>query len=170
MHDEDELKVQATAEDLLVLPSRKIIGTPNSNSVAFLMGEKENLQQRLLLSQMTPHFLFNSLNVISHLVDKNDEKTIPYVHKLANLYRQILNNSRDEFVEFEEEVKLIENYLAVQSNFSANFEYECNYDELGNTEGVLIPPMLIQPFIENSIVHGFTNFEEKKIIMNKNQR
>lgn len=126
--------------------------------------EKENLEQRLLRSQMNPHFVFNALNSVSALVEKKSENTIPYIQRLATLFRYILTNTSEELISLEEELHTLKNYLDLQSNFSDKFEYELVIDESIDQENLLIPPMLIQPFIENSIHHGFQGTSGKNNI------
>ncbi|MDY8136930.1 histidine kinase [Aquimarina sp. 2201CG5-10] len=121
--------------------------------------ETANLEQRLLRSQLNPHFVFNALNTVSILAGKNSENTIPYIAKLASLIRLILKNSREEFVLLEDELKSIEDYLELQSNFSQKFNYKINIDNSIDQEITCIPPMFIQPFIENAIEHGLKGIE-----------
>lgn len=129
--------------------------------------EKENLEQRLLRSQMNPHFISNALNVICGLVDSKSENAIPYVNRLASMFRLILNNSREDFISLEEETQTLTNFLELQSNFSQKFDYEITVQEQLQDEDLIIPPMLIQPFVENAIIHGISNIEEKgKIVIN----
>ena len=122
--------------------------------------EKESLQQRLLRSQMNPHFVYNSLNFICALVEKKSSNTIPYINKLANLFRQVLANSREELVSLAEEISVLNNYLELQSNFSKKFHYDIQIAQDIHLEDIIIPPMIIQPFIENAIIHGLGNQEK----------
>jgi len=116
--------------------------------------ETTNLEQRLLRSQLNPHFIFNALNTVSNLVRKNSENTLIYIAKLSSLIRLILKNSREEFISLQDEVQSVEDYLELQSNFSQKFEYRIQVADTIDREEVFIPPMLIQPFIENAIEHG----------------
>ncbi len=119
----------------------------------------ENLKQRLLRSQMNPHFIGNAMNTVSALVEKKSKNTIPYINKLSNLFRLILINSREEFVSLEDEITTIKSYLELQSNFSTVFDFNFLIDKNINHEEVIVPPMLIQPFVENAIIHGLSNKE-----------
>ncbi|MGI9551630.1 MAG: histidine kinase [Aurantibacter sp.] len=130
-----------------------------------------SLEQRLLRSQMNPHFLFNALNTASLLVDKKSVDAKTYILKLAKLLRLTLENSREDFVLLEDELSALESYLELQSNFSKNFDYELTLAGDIEPHHMQIPPMLIQPFIENAIVHGIAKIEEKgqiKIEIKKN--
>lgn len=123
--------------------------------------ERENLEQRLLRSQMNPHFISNALNVACNLVEKKSENTVNYLHTLSRMFRLILNNSREDFIGLDEEVDTLKNYLNLESNFSQKFDYNIHVEEGIDEEEVIIPPMLIQPFVENAILHGIANTEER---------
>ncbi len=124
------------------------------------------LQQRLLRSQMNPHFIFNSLTSIQNFILKQDSiKASDYLSKFSDLVRNILENSTQEIVEFEKEIRTIENYLELQKvRFKDKFEYSVDIDKTIDPETSNIPPMLLQPFLENSIEHGFKNKKEKGYI------
>jgi len=129
--------------------------------------EKENLEQRLLRSQMNPHFIGNAMNTVSSLVERDSKETIPFINKLSNLFRLMLTNSREELVSLEEELVIINNYLELQSNFSQKFSFKVSIGDDVSLEEVVIPPMLIQPLIENAIVHGFSNsIKNREITIN----
>lgn len=121
------------------------------------------LQQRLLRTQMNPHFLFNSLSSIQSFIIREDPaKASDYLSRFSKLVRQILNNSVEEWVPLEDELESIENYLELQQvRHRGLFEYSVDVDEALDPETVLVPPMLAQPFIENSIEHGFKQKEGK---------
>lgn len=104
-------------------------------------------------SQMNPHFIFNSLNSIQELVlDGDVDKAYAYISKFSNLVRNTLTFSEQEFISFEEEIRLIELYLTLEKlRFREKFDYEIIYDTSWSFK---LPPMLIQPFIENSLHHG----------------
>ena len=112
-------------------------------------------------SQMNPHFIFNSLNSIQDLVLKGDvENSYSYLSTFSELVRKTLNYSEKDFIEFEQEIKLLNLYLSLEKlRFKKNFTYEISVD---NLEDIMIPPMLIQPFIENSLVHGLLHKEGDK--------
>ena len=115
------------------------------------------LQQRLFRAQMNPHFIFNSLSSIQGFMIEQDTKSAgKYLTKFAKLIRNILDNSTEEFVSLDKEISTIENYLALQKiRYHNRFEYTIDLDETINPELTRVPPMLAQPFIENSIEHGF---------------
>jgi len=124
------------------------------------------IQQRLFRSQMNPHFIFNSLaSIQSLIVNKDSFVASLYLTKFSDLVRDILESSTQEFVKFDKEIRTIENYLELQKvRFGEKFDFSIEVDESIDTEELFIPPMLLQPFIENSIEHGFKNIDGKGFI------
>jgi len=114
-------------------------------------------------SQMNPHFIFNSLNSIQDLVLKGDiENSYSYITTFSNLVRRTLNYSDKDFIDFEQEIKLLELYLSLEKlRFKKDFTFTI---EINNTIDIMIPPLLVQPFIENSLVHGLLHKEGSKIL------
>ena len=125
------------------------------------------LEQRLLRSQMNPHFIFNSLIAIQNYIYQNKAPEAGrFLAKFSQLMRAILEGSRHDLIPLEEEVKLLENYLILQQlRFENRFTYEIEVDDKLSPEEVIIPPMLAQPFLENSIEHGFKNLEQEGKIL-----
>lgn len=119
---------------------------------------------KAIKSQMNPHFIFNSLNSIQDLVLQQDaNNAYNYIGKFAMLVRKILHHSDMDFVDFEEELKVINLYLELEK---LRFKKDFNYTIKSNIENdVEIPPMLIQPFIENAIKHGLLHTKNKKILI-----
>ena len=114
------------------------------------------LEQRLLRSQMNPHFIFNSLASIQNFVvnHKANEASI-YLSRFSQLVRNILDNSTEEYVPLQKEIETIRHYLELQQvRYAGQFTYNLMVDEKIDEETMMIPPMLAQPFIENSIEHG----------------
>lgn len=125
-----------------------------------------SLRQRLLRSQMEPHFIFNTLSVLQSFI-RNDEreKSIRYLNKFAKLVRISLENARESFVPLKDEVTALESYLSLQlMRFEGSFEYSLDIYEQYEEDGLLIPPMLLQPFVENAILHGMRRLERKGVI------
>ena len=126
-------------------------------------------EQKLLRSQMTPHFIFNSLSVLQGMILNNEnKKSISYISKFSKLLRLILENSREKIVPIGEELEAIKNYIDLH-NMRSNvaFEYVLILDKSLDDLDIYIPPMLIQPFVENAIEHGFQkNYEDAKISIN----
>ena len=126
--------------------------------------EANDLKQKLLRVQLNPHFMFNSLNAIQNLVYTNAEKqkTADYLARFSHLTRQILELNQHDFIALEDELKFIENYLSIQQiRFDQPFRYRIVVeDELQEMSGILIPPMITQPFLENAIEHGIISKHE----------
>lgn len=115
-------------------------------------------EQKLLRSQMNPHFIFNSLQNIRSLVQNGQgEEAVQYLTKFSRLTRQILESSDVSYISLEEEIGMLKNYVSVQQLlYDQAFECEFQIDEDIDTESTFLPPMLTQPFIENAIKHGLS--------------
>lgn len=128
------------------------------------MRRKENeygrklAQMRLasLKAQMNPHFLFNSLNSIQHLVTENDERaTTRFVAKFARLMRRVVDHSQHDFITLEEELKVCNLYLELESmRLLHDFSAEIEVDPSLEPSQLYVPAMVLQPFLENAIWHG----------------
>lgn len=121
------------------------------------------IEQQLLLSQMNPHFVFNSLTAIQSYIFRNEaHQASKYLASFAKLIRLILENSRKEFNSLESEVITLKHYLELQAlRFEERFEYNIQVISNINTDHIKLPPMLAQPLIENAIEHGFIHISEK---------
>jgi tetratricopeptide (TPR) repeat protein len=114
---------------------------------------------KALRAQMNPHFIFNSLNSINDFISKNDvESASNYLTKFAKIMRQTLENSMQNDIPLEEDLKMLELYLQVESmRLNNKFTYAINIENSIDLENTLVPPLILQPFIENSIWHGLSN-------------
>lgn len=121
------------------------------------------LQQKLFRAQMNPHFLFNTLVSIQNFIIS--EKPViagKYLSKFSKLVRNILDSSFEEYISLEDELGTIENYLELQKiRYPDKFDFSIAVDKSIDPETTSFPPMLLQPFIENSIEHGFKHKESK---------
>ena len=122
-----------------------------------------HLEQRLLRSQLHPHFIFNSMNSIYNQFLKAPEKAKPYLLGFSSLLRIVLENSLQELVSFQKEIEAIQHYMDLESKFSKEFAYSIDYQNFTDLEAVMIPPMLLQPFIENAIKHGFDHGRKNEL-------
>ena len=124
------------------------------------------IEQRLLHSQMNPHFIFNSLNSINSFIGENNTTEAQvYLTKFARLMRLILENSRKVTVALIDEIQALKLNLELeQLRFDNRFEFKIDVDPDIDPEDIYIPPMLIQPFIENAIKHGIKGREDKGLI------
>ena len=131
-----------------------------------LQMEKElvELEQKTLRLQMNPHFIFNALNSIQSLIGTGKEQEARYyLAKFSRLMRQILDNSRNPYISLEEEASSLENYLMIEKFCNGDrFDYQITVSEDIEQDFIKIPPMLLQPFIENAIKHGlkFTELDQ----------
>ena len=120
------------------------------------------LEQRLLRSQMNPHFIFNSLIAIQSYIYKSEPILAgDFLAKFANLVRLTLEHSRVENVLLSEELKMLTTYLDLQMlRFDNSFDFTLSIAEEMNSDSIKIPPMFAQPFIENAIEHGLRHKKE----------
>lgn len=129
-----------------------------------------------LRREMNPHFIFNSLNSVNQFIASNNElEANQYLTKFSRLMRGVMENSKDDFIPFNQELELLQNYLALEkTRFSEKFDYQIEIDETLPTQNLMIPGMLVQPFLENAIWHGLRyrenkGFLELKFIRENNQ-
>jgi len=109
-----------------------------------------------LRREMNPHFIFNSLNSVNHFIATNNElEANQYLTKFSKLMRGVMENSTDDFIPFQQELDLLQNYLALEkTRFADKFDFEIEVDESLNTQSLKVPGMLVQPFLENAVWHG----------------
>ncbi len=121
------------------------------------------LEQRLLRSQMNPHFIFNSLIAIQSYIYKSEPiQAGDFLAKFADLVRYTLEHSRVEFVLLADELKMLTAYLDLQVlRFDNKFDYTLTVENDMNAGSLEIPPMFAQPFVENAIEHGLKHKQEK---------
>ena len=135
--------------------------------------QKANLQASLsqaklnyLIAQINPHFIFNTLNSISSLIDIDKEKSQDMITNFGDLFRAILDLKNENLIPLRKELKMLSKYMEIISvRFKDDFEYEANIQE--NVYDILVPALLIQPIIENSFKHGYSlNVTHLKIELN----
>lgn len=123
------------------------------------------VQQRFLRSQLNLHFISNSLTATQNFLSSNKGDVSDYLGMFGTLMRQILENSRKEFITLEEEISMLEKYFKLQKlRFGDRFDYAIEVDDTLEEDLVKIPPMFAQPFIENSLEHGLFRKEGKNEI------
>lgn len=158
----DQLQLMMT-EANIVLEKQK-----REQEVAQLQQQKTELEMQALRAQMNPHFIFNCLNSINRFIMNNDAiKAADYLTKFAKLIRFVLEQSGKPFVLLEDEIACLKLYMDLEAlRFEKPFHYTI---ELNGTDSssVMIPTMLIQPFVENAIWHGLRNKEDDgKLVIN----
>lgn len=180
---EEKLQKELKEKEILKLQSdRQLLGISiviaifflSAVSVFFIIRQRNTLQeqresemsQTLLRSQMNPHFIFNALSVIqSYIYENTPEKTSKFLVNFSRLIRLILENSPKEFITIDIEKEILSKYLTTQKlRFEDRFNFVIDINEELLFKRALIPPMITQPFIENSIEHGQLHTIERGII------
>lgn len=129
--------------------------------------EKRRVNQLLALKslrgQMNPHFIFNALNSVNHYISQNDErKANRYLSDFSKLMRMVMDSSKHSQVPVTEELDMLRLYLQLEhARFSDKFEYTFHVSDALNDSDFELPPMLIQPYIENAIWHGLRYLDQK---------
>ncbi len=121
------------------------------------------LALKSLRSQMNPHFIFNALNSVNSFIAVNDERTAnKYLSDFSHLMRSVLENSEEDFIPLQQEIELLELYTKLEHfRFKDKFDYSITVDEDVKVSEYKIPPMLLQPYIENAVWHGLRYKTEK---------
>lgn len=138
--------------------------------------EKNRIQKRLvetkmeaLQSQMNPHFIFNAMNSIQNfIIDNNTDDALMYMGEFSKIIRQTLNNSSLQKITLYEDLQYIQSYITIENmRYKNKINVEVNIDDTIDLMDIEIPPMLIQPFIENVFVHAFdSTISNPKLIIN----
>jgi tetratricopeptide (TPR) repeat protein len=125
---------------------------------------KIELEQKLLRSQMNPHFIFNAMTSIQNYIYKEEpQEAANYLSSVFKLMRSILESSKEEYILLEKEILTLNHYLVLQQLcFQNKFDFNIEVDPKLDAGNILIPPMMAQPFIENAIEHGIINNEKEK--------
>ena len=140
--------------------------------VAYYYMYKSNKQRKIanqllalksLRTQMNPHFIFNALNSVNAFISERDERSAnKYLSEFSRLMRAVLENSKHDFVSLESELDIIKRYLSLEHfRFKDKFDYKLEIPEDLDESEIEIPPMLVQPYIENAVWHGLRYLEDK---------
>ncbi|MCI5054763.1 MAG: histidine kinase [Flavobacteriales bacterium] len=120
------------------------------------------MEHELLRSQMNPHFISNSLGAIqSYIFESDKQEAVSYISKFAKLMRLTIEGSREDLISLDKEIKILEYYLALQElrlEDRLNYTFDIHPDI--TTEDIKVPPMLLQPFVENAVEHGIMNKDD----------
>ncbi|MES2733758.1 MAG: histidine kinase [Bacteroidota bacterium] len=124
------------------------------------------LALKSLRSQMNPHFIFNALNSVNSFISQNDERSAnKYLSEFSRLMRAVMENSQHNFIPLSNELKILELYLNLEHfRFKEKFDYTFEVDPAIDIDSIQMPPMLIQPYIENAVWHGLRYKEEKGLL------
>ncbi|HYK44965.1 MAG TPA: histidine kinase [Parafilimonas sp.] len=131
--------------------------------VAELQQQKTEVEMQALRAQMNPHFIFNSLNSINRFILQNNKvQASEYLTKFSRLVRMILQNSQESFITLENELESLQLYVSLEAlRFDDHFDYRISVIDDLDTSIVKVPPLIIQPYVENAIWHGLMHKEEK---------
>ncbi|GAA3508631.1 hypothetical protein GCM10022393_20220 [Aquimarina addita] len=124
------------------------------------------LALKSLRSQMNPHFIFNALNSVNTFIATSDERAAnKYLTDFSLLMRAVLENSEEDFIPLEKEIELLRLYVKLEHfRFQDKFEYEIIIDPDISISDYMIPPMLLQPYVENAVWHGLRYKSEKGLL------
>ena len=124
------------------------------------------LALKSLRTQMNPHFIFNALNSVNSYIAKRDERSAnKYLSDFSALMRAVLENSEEDFIPLSQELELIKIYLKLEhARFPEKFDYVIDIDQDVNLGNYQIPPMLLQPFVENAVWHGLRYKDDKGLL------
>lgn len=167
----DQQLVQESNKQQKLIIYSLIAGCILMSLLAYFMF-RNNKQQKLannllalksMRSQMNPHFIFNALNSVNNFIAVNDERSANrYLSEFSVLMRSVLENSDEDFIPLTKEIELLELYVKLEHNrFKDKFEYGISVDEKIKLDEYAIPPMLLQPYIENAIWHGLRYKKDK---------
>jgi tetratricopeptide (TPR) repeat protein len=135
----------------------------NKRKQAELQQQAAESKMQTLRTQMNPHFIFNSLNSINRFIlENNKPDSSRYLTKFSRLIRMILQNSQNSFISLKSEIESLELYLDMEvMRFDHHFTYKILVSPELNTSRLKLPPLIIQPFVENAVWHGLMHKEEK---------
>ncbi|MFT4679238.1 MAG: LytS/YehU family sensor histidine kinase [Flavobacteriales bacterium] len=129
-----------------------------SRKEAIMDAKLAHLERTALQAQMNPHFIFNSLNSIqSYIASNENDKANRFLAKFSRLIRAMLNNARAQMITLQEEIDSLQLYMELEKmRFKDKFDFEIVVDEDIETHLIDLPPLLIQPYLENAIIHGMS--------------
>ncbi|CAH0994811.1 Regulator of RpoS [Emticicia aquatica] len=129
------------------------------NSLRLEKQQSARFQSQLLSSQLNPHFIFNTLNSFQYYILKGEiEESIQNIAEFSKLMRQVLENSDSTFISFFDEIKFINTYINIsKKRLPQSLDFSIQISDGFHLKSQFIPPMLLQPYVENAIKHGFTN-------------
>jgi len=135
----------------------------SSKTKVELQQQATELEMQALRAQMNPHFIFNSLNSINRFILQNDRaQASEYLTMFSKLVRMILQNSQASLITLESELESLGLYLNLEAlRFNYHFDYRINVPKDLDIEVLQVPPLILQPYVENAIWHGLMHKEEK---------
>jgi sensor histidine kinase YesM len=154
---------QVEKDKVLFEEKLKLQELESERAEAALRQQAVELEMQALRAQMNPHFIFNSLNSINRFILQNNKtQASEYLTKFSKLVRMILQNSQAPLITLESELESLQLYLELEAvRFDHHFEFKINVEDGLDVSGIMVPPLIIQPYTENAIWHGLMNKEEK---------
>lgn len=165
----EELKKSEILKDRVNLENERRLLTENEK-IKYLQDISE-LKLSVLQTQMNPHFIFNALNSIKYYIEKNDAAlAVNYLTKFSKLIRTILTASRMKEFTLEEELQTIQVYVDIENlRFNNEMDFTIEVSPEVDAHKIKLPPMVLQPYIENAIIHGIATSDTKKIDLKVSQ-
>lgn len=162
-------KMVAERTEAVIEKNRQIEEQKQSQQQSIFERQLAEMEMSALRSQMNPHFIFNSLNSIRYQILKQDyDNAATYLTRFSKLLRYILQNSREHTVSLADELEINKLYLQLESlRFDQGLEFELSVHHEIDISEIIIPPMLLQPYVENAVKHGLVpskNAKKKLII------
>ncbi|MBI3133412.1 MAG: PAS domain S-box protein [Bacteroidetes bacterium] len=123
-------------------------------------------QYQLLSSQLNPHFIYNTLNTFQfYILQGNIEESLNHISDFSKLMRKVLENSMYNYISLDEEIEFLEHYMRIsKQRMKEPLEFTIHVEEGIETADVMIPPMLLQPYLENAMIHGFHECPRKPVL------
>jgi len=142
---------------------QQLAHSEKEKQIAELQQQKTEMEMQALRAQMNPHFIFNSLNSINRFILQNNRlQASEYLTKFSKLVRMILQNSQASLITLESELEALGLYLEMEAlRFNYHFDYKISVQKDMDIEVLKVPPLIIQPYVENAIWHGLMHKEEK---------
>ncbi len=142
---------------------RQLERSEKEREMAELKQKGTELEMQALRAQMNPHFIFNSLNSINRFILQNNKaQASEYLTKFSKLVRMILQNSQASLITLESELESLELYLNLEAlRFDYHFDYKISVPKNLDISALQVPPLILQPYVENAIWHGLMHKEEK---------
>lgn len=161
---EKEVKVRS---EELVEKAKQVEEEKKQKMRAQLERKVEEMKTIAMRSQMNPHFLFNSLNSIRHLIiTHKTTEAYDYLSEFASLMRSVLENAEEDAISLKSELAVIRTYIALEKlRFKDDFTFRLSVSDEVMVQELLVPPLIIQPFLENAIIHGLAPKKADKLLI-----
>jgi ligand-binding sensor domain-containing protein len=142
---------------------RQLERSEKERQLSELKQKATELEMQALRAQMNPHFIFNSLNSINRFIlQSNKAQASRYLTKFSRLIRLILQNSQASLITLDSELESLELYLSLEAlRFNHHFDYKISVAHNIDTTSLKVPPLILQPYVENAIWHGLMHKDEK---------